>query len=54
MKFSKKEDREMRDGVSDFLVEIASVLNRVPREMLLVLKTNDHLRGLEVCLLIYI
>jgi len=47
VKFSKKEDREMRDGVSDFLVEIASVLNRVPREMLLVLKTNDHLRGLE-------
>jgi len=47
VKFTKEEDKQMRDGVGDFLVEIASVLNRIPREMLLVLKTNDHLRGLE-------
>ena len=30
--------------------QIAMVLNRVPREMLLVLKTNDLLRGLEAML----
>ena len=48
VKFSKTEDDSLRDGVGEYLVDISHVLNRIPREMLLVLKTNDHLRGLEV------
>jgi len=47
VKFSKTEDDTLRDGVGEYLVDISHVLNRIPREMLLVLKTNDHLRGLE-------
>ena len=48
VKFSQEEDDAIRGGASGFLPDISQVLSRVPREMLLVLKTNDHLRGLEV------
>ena len=48
VKFSQEEDDAIRDGASTFLPDISQVLSHVPREMLLVLKTNDHLRGLEV------
>lgn len=47
VQLTDEEDEQIRDGVGDFLVDISHVLNRIPREMLLVLKTNDHLRGLE-------
>nr|CAB3220016.1 uncharacterized aarF domain-containing protein kinase 1-like [Phallusia mammillata] len=44
---TKEEDDEIRDNAGVFLPHISQVLNRVPSEMLLVLKANDHLRGLE-------
>jgi hypothetical protein len=39
--------REIKGEASKYLREISIVLNRIPREMLLLLKTNDLLRGLE-------
>lgn len=50
MNFTEDEDDAIRSGASSFLPHISQVLSRMPREMLLVLKTNDHLRGLEVSL----
>ncbi|CAK8682618.1 unnamed protein product [Clavelina lepadiformis] len=47
VKFSKQEDDAIRSGVGGFLPDISQVLSNVPSDMLLVLKTNDHLRGLE-------
>jgi len=47
VKFTQDEDNEIRSNAGSFLPHISQVLNRVPREMLLVLKANDHLRGLE-------
>uniref|UniRef100_H2YDM3 AarF domain-containing protein kinase 1 n=1 Tax=Ciona savignyi TaxID=51511 RepID=H2YDM3_CIOSA len=48
--FTREEDDEIRDGAGQFLPHISTVLGNVPSEMLLVLKTNDHLRGLDVSL----
>uniref|UniRef100_H2YDM4 Uncharacterized protein n=1 Tax=Ciona savignyi TaxID=51511 RepID=H2YDM4_CIOSA len=45
--FTREEDDEIRDGAGQFLPHISTVLGNVPSEMLLVLKTNDHLRGLD-------
>ncbi|GAB1610413.1 aarF domain-containing protein kinase 1-like [Argonauta hians] len=44
---TQTEMEEIRDNASHYIVEISEVLNRIPREMLLVLKTNDVLRGIE-------
>ena len=41
---------EIKAEASRYLREISAVLNRVPREMLLLLKTNDLLRGIETYL----
>ena len=41
---------EIRNGASEYLREISIVLNKIPREMLLLLKTNDLIRGLETSL----
>ena len=41
---------EIKSEAGKYLREISEVLNRVPREMLLLLKTNDLLRGIETCL----
>lgn len=38
---------EIKRGVTQYLPEISDVLNRVPRQVLLLLKTNDLLRGIE-------
>ena len=38
---------QIKTEASKYLREISIVLNNVPREMLLLLKTNDLLRGLE-------
>ena len=38
---------ELRSSVSTYLSEISSVLNLVPRQLLLILKTNDLLRGID-------
>ena len=38
---------EIQDQALNYLVEISEVLERIPRQMLLILKTNDVLRGIE-------
>lgn len=40
----------IKSEASKYLREISIVLNRIPREMLLLLKTNDLLRGIETSL----
>ncbi len=47
VKFSSDESSQIRNEASLYLKEISEVLNRIPREMLLLLKTNDLIRGLE-------
>ncbi|XP_042895385.1 aarF domain-containing protein kinase 1 [Parasteatoda tepidariorum] len=44
---TSEEKQEIRNNAANYLPEITTVLSRVPREMLLVLKTNDLLRGIE-------
>lgn len=47
VKYSTEESKEIQSEASKYLREISLVLNLVPREMLLLLKTNDLLRGIE-------
>ncbi|CAL8285541.1 unnamed protein product [Lota lota] len=47
---TQSEDVEIRSNVSLYLPQISELLNRVPRQMLLLLKTNDLLRGIETAL----
>uniref|UniRef100_A0A7N8XC51 AarF domain-containing protein kinase 1 n=1 Tax=Mastacembelus armatus TaxID=205130 RepID=A0A7N8XC51_9TELE len=44
------EDIEIRNNASLYIPQISDLLNRVPRQMLLLLKTNDLLRGIETTL----
>uniref|UniRef100_A0A915L536 ABC1 atypical kinase-like domain-containing protein n=1 Tax=Romanomermis culicivorax TaxID=13658 RepID=A0A915L536_ROMCU len=44
------ENEEIKSYVGSYLVEISEVLNRVPRPMLLIFKTNDLLRSIEYSL----
>ena len=46
----QKERRELKQYAQQYFPNIAQILNRVPREMLLILKTNDLIRGLETSL----
>lgn len=46
----QRDEDEMKKYAREFLPQIAIILNRVPREMLLILKTNDLLRGIETSL----
>lgn len=46
----KQKSMEIKNEAGKYLREISTVLNRIPREMLLLLKTNDLLRGIETCL----
>ena len=46
--FTEEEDQEIKDGAVTYLTDISKILAKIPREMLLILKTNDQLRGLEV------
>ncbi|KAK7904883.1 hypothetical protein WMY93_017490 [Mugilogobius chulae] len=41
------EDVEIRSNAARYLPQISDLLNRIPRQMLLLLKTNDLLRGIE-------
>ena len=41
---------EIKSEAGKYLREISMLLNKVPREMLLLLKTNDLIRGTETCL----
>ncbi|XP_062824435.1 aarF domain-containing protein kinase 1 isoform X2 [Anolis carolinensis] len=45
-----KEDVEIRTNAAAYLPQITKLLNNVPRQMLLLLKTNDLLRGVESAL----
>ncbi|XP_032883487.1 aarF domain-containing protein kinase 1 isoform X2 [Amblyraja radiata] len=47
---SKTEDVEIRIKAAKYLSSINELLNNVPRQMLLLLKTNDLLRGIETSL----
>lgn len=44
------QDVEIRTNAAQYLPQISELLNRVPRQMLLLLKTNDLLRGIETTL----
>ncbi|KAK7103933.1 aarF domain-containing protein kinase 1-like [Littorina saxatilis] len=48
--FTEAEGSEIKTNVSNYLYEISDILNRVPRQLLLILKTNDVLRGIEAAL----
>lgn len=37
----------LQAGVSDYFVEIADILSKVPRPLLLLMKTNDLLKSIE-------
>ncbi|XP_063039752.1 aarF domain-containing protein kinase 1 [Engraulis encrasicolus] len=47
---TNSEDVEIRTNAALYLPQISDLLNRVPRQMLLLLKTNDLLRGIETIL----
>ncbi|XP_062253641.1 aarF domain-containing protein kinase 1 isoform X1 [Platichthys flesus] len=47
---TNSEDVEIRTNAALYLPQISELLNRVPRQMLLLLKTNDLLRGIETTL----
>nr|CAG4650069.1 EOG090X047B [Sida crystallina] len=47
---TKEEEEEIKSDASKYMVEITEVLHRVPRQMLLIFKTNDLLRGLDYML----
>lgn len=44
------QDIEIRTGAANYLPQISDILNSVPRQMLLIFKTNDLLRGIETTL----
>ncbi|XP_062350560.1 aarF domain-containing protein kinase 1 isoform X7 [Cinclus cinclus] len=44
------QDMEIRSNAAAYLPQITQLLNNVPRQMLLLLKTNDLLRGIESAL----
>ncbi|XP_013372636.1 PREDICTED: uncharacterized aarF domain-containing protein kinase 1 isoform X2 [Chinchilla lanigera] len=44
------EDSEIRSNAANYLPQISQLLNHVPRQMLLILKTNDLLRSIEATL----
>lgn len=44
---SQNEMNELRGSIGFYLSDISSVLNRVPRQLLLILKTNDLLRCID-------
>ena len=46
----RRQDVEIRTNAALYLPQISDLLNRVPRQMLLLLKTNDLLRGIETTL----
>ena len=48
--FRRLQEGTIKEEVGRYLPEIASVLNKVPRELLLIFKTNDLLRGIEYSL----
>ncbi|XP_027630977.1 uncharacterized aarF domain-containing protein kinase 1 isoform X2 [Tupaia chinensis] len=49
-KIDVNEDSEIRNNAANYLPQISQLLNHVPRQMLLLFKTNDLLRGIEASL----
>lgn len=49
-KIDVNEDAEIRNNAANYLPQISQLLNHVPRQMLLLFKTNDLLRGIEAAL----
>ncbi|XP_007472792.2 aarF domain-containing protein kinase 1 [Monodelphis domestica] len=47
---TSRENQELQKNVTTYLPQISQLLNRVPRQTLLILKTNDLLRGIETTL----
>ncbi|KAI1895325.1 hypothetical protein AGOR_G00105140 [Albula goreensis] len=47
---TNSEDTEIRTNAARYLPQISDLLNKIPRQMLLLLKTNDLLRGIETTL----
>ncbi|XP_046338641.1 aarF domain-containing protein kinase 1-like [Haliotis rufescens] len=45
--FTEQEGDDIKGNVARYLYEITLILNKIPRQMLLILKTNDVLRGIE-------
>eukprot|EP00794_Sanderia_malayensis_P020360 gene20360-22368_t len=45
--FTKQEVGEIQEFAVQYMPEITDVLNRIPRQMILLLKTNDLLRGID-------
>ena len=44
------QDDEIKSNAANYLIQISEILNRVPRQLLLILKTNDVLRSIEFTL----
>lgn len=44
------QDLEIRNNAANYLPQISQLLSHVPRQMLLIFKTNDLLRGIEAAL----
>jgi len=44
------QNQELKDNAANYFIEISQVLNSVPRQLLLIMKTNDVLRGIEAAL----
>ncbi|XP_033735556.1 aarF domain-containing protein kinase 1-like [Pecten maximus] len=49
-KITQDETDEIKSYAAALLIQISDLLNRVPRQLLLILKTNDVLRGIETSL----
>ncbi|KAM9294328.1 aarF domain-containing protein kinase 1 [Gastrophryne carolinensis] len=47
---TREESQEIRSNASAYLPQISQLLANIPRQMLLLLKTNDLLRGIEATL----
>ncbi|KAI0210514.1 AarF domain-containing protein kinase 1 [Lamellibrachia satsuma] len=47
---TEEEETAIQEEASNYIPEITDILNRVPRQMLLIFKTNDLLRGIETML----
>ncbi|XP_052276490.1 aarF domain-containing protein kinase 1-like isoform X1 [Dreissena polymorpha] len=44
---TEAENQELSDNAGMYMIQISEVLNSIPRQMLLIMKTNDVLRGIE-------
>ncbi|XP_076979328.1 aarF domain-containing protein kinase 1 isoform X7 [Tamandua tetradactyla] len=49
-KIDVNENLEIRENAANYLPQISQLLSHVPRQMLLIFKTNDLLRGIEAAL----